>query len=295
MSGWDGLEEFLAVAETGSFTRAAERMRVSASQVSRCIASLEERLEARLFFRTTRRVALTETGQILLTHCQRLQEERDEAFEAINAVQGSLKGILRITCAVAFGEQFVMPLLNDFLEQHPNVHVDVELTNRAVDLVHERFDLAIRLGRLADSSMVATRIAPRRMYLVATPGYLDQRGRPYSLSELADHRCLIGTSETWGFEENGQDWLFRPGQYWRCNSGHAVLDAALRGFGLAQLPDYYVREPLREGRLVSLLEDHQPTRQGVWALTPQRRFLSNKVRLVVDHLRAGLAARPEYA
>ena len=294
MSGWDGLDEFLAVAETGGFSKAAERLRLSTSQVSRAVAQLEERLQARLFFRTTRRVSLTETGQILLTHCQRLQEEREEAFQAIGDVQGSPKGMLRVTCSVAYGEQFVMPLLNDFLEQHPQVHLEMELTNRTVDLVHERFDLAIRLGRLGDSAMVARQIAPRRMFLVAAPAYLEQRGTPHSLSELAAHRCLIGTSETWVFSNNGADWLFRPRHHWRCNSGHAVLDATLRGFGLAQLPDYYVRDPLRSGRLVSLLPEQQPPGQGVWALYPQRRYLSSKVRLVVDHLRAGLARRPEY-
>lgn len=295
MGGWDGMEEFLAVAEAGSFTRAAARLRLSPSQISRSVAQLEERLQARLFFRTTRRVALTESGQILLSHCQRLQEERDEAFRAIGDVQGSPQGLLRMTCAVAYGEQFIMPLINDFVERYPQLHVDVELTNRTVDLVHERFDLAIRLGRLGDSSMVATQIAPRRLYLVAAPAYVARRGTPHSLSELAGHDCLIGTSETWAFDDGGREWLFRPRHHWRCNSGFAVLDATLRGFGLSQLPDYYVRGPLREGRLVSLLDDTSPPHQGVWALYPQRRFLSTKVRQVIDHLRAGLAGRSEYA
>jgi len=294
MSGWDGLDEFLAVAETSSFTRAAERLRLSPSQISRAVAELEERLQARLFYRTTRRVTLTENGQILLTHCQRLQEEREEAFQAVGDMQDSPKGLLRMTCSVAYGEHFVMPLINDFLVQHPQLHVDMELTNRTVDLVHERFDVAIRLGRLADSALVATQIAPRRLYLVAAPTYLEQRGRPHSLSELTDHRCLVGTNETWAFQEQGQEWVFRPRPTWRCNSGFAVLDASLRGFGLAQLPDYYVREPLRSGRLISLLDDKCAPNQGVWALYPQRRFLSTKIRQVIDHLKTGLAARPEY-
>ncbi len=294
MASWDGFDEFLAVAETGGFTRAAERLRLSPSQVSRAVAGLEERLQARLFFRTTRRVTLTETGQILLAHCQRLQEERDEAFSAIGDVQDRPKGTLRITCSVAYGEYFVMPLINSFLESHPQLQLDMELTNRTVDLVHERFDLAIRLGRRAESTMVATQIAPRRLYLVAAPAYLEKRGQPHSLSELAGHHCLTGTSETWIFADDGREWLFRPRAYWRCNSGFAVLDATLRGFGLSQLPDYYVREPLRDGRLVSLLPGKHPPNQGVWAIYPQRRFLSAKVRLVVEHLRQGLAARAEY-
>lgn len=294
MSGWNGLDEFLAVAETGSFTLAAKRLRLSPSQVSRAVAQLEERLQARLFFRTTRRVSLTETGQILLNHGQRLQEERDEAFQAVGDVQDSPKGLLRMTCSVAYGEHFVMPLINDFLQMHPHLHVDMELTNRTVDLVHERFDVAIRLGRLTDSTLVATQIAPRRLYLVAAPTYLEQRGHPHSLSELSEHRCLVGTNETWIFNEHGQEWVMRPRPYWRCNSGFAVLDAALRGFGLAQLPDYYVREPIRSGHLVTLLDECRTPNQGVWALYPQRRFLSTKIRQVIEHLKMGLAARPEY-
>ena len=292
--GWEGLDEFVAVAECGSFLRAAERLRLSSSHVSRQVARLEERLQARLFYRTTRRVSLTEAGQTFFSRCQRLIEERDEAFLAISDLHGAPTGLLRMTAGVAYGERFIVPLVNAFMAQHPQLRVEIELSNRTLDLVQEGYDLAIRLGRLGESSLVATRLAPRRLYLCASPRYLERYGRPHSLSELARHNCLIGTSDTWMLQQQGREQPFKPSGNWRCNSGQAVLDAALNGLGLCQLPDYYVQEPLRRGLLVSLLEDNQPPDNGVWAVYPQRRYPLPKVRLLIDSLKQGLAARREY-
>ena len=292
--GWDGLDEFVAVAELASFQRAAERLRVSSSHVSRQVARLEERLQARLFYRTTRRVSLTEAGQTFFTRCQRLIEERDEAFLAVGDLQRDPVGLLRMTAAVAYGERFIVPLVNQFMAQHPQLRVEIELTNRTLDLVQEGYDLAIRLGRLSDSNLVATRIAPRAMYLCAAPSYLERYGRPHSLSELSRHNCLIGTGDTWTFQEQGREHPFKPRGNWRCNSGQAVLDAALRGFGLCQLPDYYVLEPLRRSQLISLLEQNRPPNTAVWAVYPQRRYLSPKVGRLVEALKSGLAQYPEY-
>lgn len=295
VSRWEGLDEFVAVAECASFQRAAERLRLSSSQVSRQVARLEERLQARLFYRTTRRVSLTEAGHTFLARCQRLIEERDEAFHAIGDLHATPSGLLRMTCAVAYGERFIVPLVNDFMVRHPQLRVDIELSNRTLDLVQEGYDLAIRLGRLVDSRLVATRIAPRAMYLCGAPAYLERYGRPHSLSELSRHNCLIGTSDTWFFQQEGREYLFKPSGNWRCNSGEAVLNAALRGFGLCQLPDYYVREALQQGSLVSLLPANQPPNTAVWAVYPQRRFPLPKVRLLIEALKEGIAERAEYA
>lgn len=294
MNRWEGLDEFVAVAECGQFTAAAERLGLSSSQVSRQVARLEERLQARLFYRSTRRVALTEAGQTFLQHCQRLQDAREEALRAVGDLGSEPKGLLRMTCAVAYGERFIVPLVTDFMTRHPQLRVDIELSNRNLDLVHEGLDLAIRLGRLQDSRLVATRLAPRRMYLCAAPDYLQHYGRPHSLSELGRHNCLIGSSDTWNFQLDGRETAQRVQGNWRCNSGQAVLDAALRGLGVCQLPDYYVLEHLRSGALVSLLDNQQPPNTAVWALYPQQRHLSPKVRQLVDFLREGLAQRSEY-
>ncbi|MDR3410106.1 MAG: LysR family transcriptional regulator [Formivibrio sp.] len=294
MNRWEGLDEFVAVAECANFSRAAERLRVSSSHVSRQVALLEERLQARLLYRTTRRVSLTEAGQTFFTRCQRLIEERDEAFLAISDLHGAPTGLLRMTAAVAYGERFIVPLVNAFMTAYPQLKVEIELTNRMLDLVQEGFDLAIRLGRLEDSSLVASRIAPRAMYLCAAPAYLARYGRPHTLSELAGHNCLIGTNDTWMFQQAGREYPFKPSGNWRCNSGQAVLDATLCGLGLSQLPDYYVLDLLRQGELVSLLEINQPPNTAVWAVSPQRRYPVPKVRLLVEALKTGLALRPEY-
>lgn len=294
MSRWEGLDEFVAVAECGSFSRAAERLRLSSSHVSRQVALIEERLQARLLYRTTRRVSLTEAGQTFFVRCQRLIEERDEAFLTISDLHSGPTGLLRMTAAIAYGERFIVPLVNDFMAQHPQLKVEIDLTNRALDMVHEGFDLAIRLGRLNESSLVATRLAPRAMHLCAAPAYLEKYGRPHTLSELGQHNCLIGTSDIWLFQQDGREFAFRPSGNWRCNSGQAVLDATLRGFGLSQLPEYYLNDLLRSGELISLLEANQPPNAAVWAVYPQRRYALPKVRLLIDALKGGLAARPEY-
>ena len=291
MSNWEGLDEFVAVAECGQFTAAAERLGLSSSQISRQVARLEERLQTRLFYRSTRKVSLTEAGQTFLQHCQRLQDGREEALRAIGDLAGEPKGLLRMTCAVAYGERFIVPLVNDFMALHPQLRLEIELTNRPLDLLQEGLDLAIRLGRLQDSRLVAARLAPRVMYLCAAPAYLQRYGRPHSLSELPQHNCLIGSGDQWLFQQDGREQALRVQGNWRCNSGEAVLDAALRGFGLCQLPDYYVQTHLRSGALVALLEAQQPPNTAVWALYPQQRHLSPKVRQLVEHLKSGLSAR----
>lgn len=294
MNQWEGIDEFVCVAELGHFSGAATRLGLSSSHVSRQIARLEDRLQTRLFYRSTRKVSLTEAGQTFLQHCQRLQDARDEALQAITDLGSEPKGLLRMTCAVAYGESFIMPLVDDFMQRHPQLRVEMTLTNQTLDLLHGSYDLAIRLGRLQDSSMIATRIAPRHMYLCAAPTYLAHHGAPHSLSELPRHNCLIGSSDVWSFQQRGKEVPARVQGNWRCNSGQAVLEAALRGFGLCQLPDYYVREHLRSGALRALLPQHQPPHTAVWALYPQQRHLSPKVRQLVDYLKLGLAQRAEY-
>lgn len=290
MSQWEGFDEFMQVAELGHFANAARRLGVSSSHISRQIARLEDRLQTRLFYRSTRKVSLTEAGKTFLEHCRQLADGREEAVRAITNLSGEPKGLLRLTCAVTYGERFIVPLLNDFMTRYPQIRLDMTLTNQTLDLLQGGYDLAIRLGRLHDSSLVATRIAPRRMYLCASPDYITRQGAPHSLSELDQHNCLIGSSDHWTFQHKGKELQMRVSGNWRCNSGQAVLDAALRGFGLCQLPDYYVVDHLREGRLRALLGQHQPPHTAVWAVYPQQRHLSPKVRQLVDHLKQSLMA-----
>lgn len=251
-------------------------------------------MQARLLYRSTRRISLTETGQTFLQHCRQLQDGFDEAVRMVHDLSSEAKGLLRMTCAVAYGERFVVPLINEFMAARPGLSVDIELTNQIRDIVQDGFDLAVRLGHAPDSRLVATRLGPRRMYLCASPAYIAQHGKPISLSELRHHNCLIGTADHWVFATEGNEVLVRPHGTWRCNSGQAVLDAALRGFGLCQLPDYYVYDHLVRGTLESLLPEHAPPRTAVWALYPERRHLSPKVSQLVAFLKERLPRMPLY-
>lgn len=290
-SGWDGIEEFLAVYDCGRFALAAEALGLSPSHVSRAIQRLEAKLQARLFVRSTRQVTPTETGHAFALSCRKLVETRDESFRAI-AAQGAPTGSLRITCPVAFGERHVAPVLRRLVEAYPQIEVALDLDNRVLDLAAHRYDLAIRTGRLSDSRLIGTRIATRRLHLAAAPAYLDRHGTPASLADLARHACLLGTAPVWRFvDAAGRRADFRPKARWRCNSGFAVADAAIAGLGLCQLPDFYVADAIAAGSLIALLDAHAVPEEPVWAVYPDRQHLQPKVRIAIDMLREALAGQ----
>jgi len=282
MYHWEGVNEFVAVAETGNFTRAAKRLGISTAQVSRQISALETRLSTRLFYRTTRRVSATEAGEIYYQHCRQVLEALEEAERSITNMQLVPRGRLKLTAPVTYGEKSIAPLLNDFVMRYPELEVEVNLTNQTLDLVAEGYDLAVRLGKLEDSTLMARRLASRTLYVCASPAYLSARGTPHSLSELAHHNCLLGNLDYWRFQEAGQPRNVRVSGNIRCDSGRALLDAALKGIGIVQLPDYYVKRALDSGALVPLLTHYQEDDDGIWAVYPHNRHLSPKVRMLLD-------------
>ncbi|PSJ46514.1 LysR family transcriptional regulator [Zobellella endophytica] len=284
MTTWDGINEFISVVETESFTAAARRLEVSVAHVSRRISSLEDRLGAKLLYRTTRKLRLTEVGQLYYRHTRKVLDELAAAEQMVTAMEGRPVGRLRITAPVYYGERFLAPQVNDFLLRHPALELDLVLTNQTVDLVQEGFDLAIRLGRLDSSSLMCRKLARRTQYLCASPDYLARHGTPATLAELGAHHCLAGTVDHWRFVEQGKPRQLKLGSRWHCNSGLALKDAALKGLGIVQLPDYYVLEELNRGTLVSLLDQYRLPDDGIWVLYPHNRHLSPKVRLLVDFL-----------
>ncbi|TDX28041.1 LysR family transcriptional regulator [Modicisalibacter xianhensis] len=284
MQRWDRIEAFSEVVRLGSFSAAARHLRVSASHVSRLVAQLENQLGTQLLFRTTRRLRLTDAGTIYYDYCRHVFEGFREAEAAINDLQSSPQGVLKLTSATTFGERYIAPLVNDFQRLHPQVEVRMHFTNRQVDLIDEGFDVAVRMGVLKDSSLIARRLCERREYVVGTREYFAQVPRPHSLAELSSHQCLVGTRDYWLFEVDGQRREVRVNGRWQANSGPALLDAALKGLGLAQLPDYYVEEHLASGRLVSVLDNVQFTGTAVWAVYPRHRHLSPKIRQFIDFL-----------
>ena len=284
MQSWEGVSEFVAVAETESFTTAASRLSISTAQVSRQVSALERRLDTKLFYRTTRKVALTEEGTLYYRHCRQVLDGLEEAERALSRLKDTPQGLLKLTAPVAYGEKYILPLVNDFMIIHPSIEIDVELTNRQVNLVDAGIDLAIRIGKLADSSLIAKRISQRKNFVCAAPAYLKRYGEPHTLSELSRHNCLLGNYDYWRFTEHGTERQMKVSGTLRCNTGHGLRDAALKGIGIAQLPNYYISDDLDAGTLIPLLSAYQEPNEGVWALYPQNRHLSPKVRLMVDFL-----------
>ncbi len=294
MRKWEGIEEFVAVSETNSFTVAAKRLMVSTAHVSRQITALEERLGVKLFYRTTRKVTATEVGEIYYQHCRHLLDSLEEAEQAVTNLQATPRGKLRLTCSVAYGDRFIAPLVNEFVSRYPELSIQMLSTNQVMDLVQEGIDLAIRFGHLEDSSLVARKLAPRTLYVCGSAEYFSRHGQPHTLPELTSQNCLLGTLDYWSFVENGKNQTLKVKGNWRCNSGPALLDAALRGLGLVQLPDYYVSEHLQSGDLISVLDNYRQPNSAVWAVYPPNRHLSPKVRLLVDFLRERINNHPIY-
>jgi len=284
MDGWDGIDEFVAVARTGSFIAGAAALGVSRTHMSRAIARLEDRLGARLLHRTTRAVVLSPTGRTFLDHCVRLVRERDEAVALVRD-QGEPRGDLRITCCLALGEHFIAPIARRFALQHRQLTVYLDVTDRVVDLVAEGYDLGIRTGQLPSSNLIAAKIASRRSRTCAAPAYLARRGSPGEIADLDGHDCLIGTTPQWHFSDKGEQILYRPRPVWSCNNGPAVLAAALDGMGICQLANFYLDDAVQSGKLVPILEEFAPPEEPIWAVYPDKRHLSPKVQRLLSVLR----------
>ncbi|MDZ7853954.1 MAG: LysR family transcriptional regulator [Halomonas sp.] len=284
MQHWDRIEAFIEVVRAGTFAAAARRLKVSSSHVSRLVSQLENQLGTTLLYRTTRQIRLTEAGTLYYQHCHHLFDSFREAEAAVKDLQARPSGTLSLTCATTFGERFVAPLVNDFQCRYPLLGVRLHLTNRPVDLIDEGFDIAIRMGHLEDSSLIARRLCERREYVVGSPAYFTRMPQPHSLSELSRHRCLVGSRDHWRFAVEGVRREVRVAGTWEGNSGPALLDAALKGLGLAQLPDYYVDPHLTSGELVSVLDAYRHDDTAVWAVYPHHRHRSPKVHQFIDYL-----------
>ena len=280
---WEGIEEAVAVANAGSFAGAAAILKVSTSHVSKVIARLEHRLAAQLFNRTTRRVELTDTGRTFIDQSRRLIEERDELLMMLHGA-AQPQGALRVTCSIALGERFVAAIVRRFSLAHPQLQVTVDLTNRLVDIVAEGYDLAIRTGKVADHRLVGRQIGIRRIETCASPHYLSVAGSPHALADLDAHACLVGSTPTWRFGQGDGATSFTPKARWRCNSGSVIVEAALAGMGICQVPLFYVQDHLAAGRLTRVLPALAPPPEPIWAVYPGRRHLGPKVSGLVDLL-----------
>jgi DNA-binding transcriptional LysR family regulator len=281
---WHGINEFVEVVETESFTKASKRLQISTAQVSRQVTALEQRLNIKLFYRTTRKVSVTEEGGIFYQHCRSVLDGLNAAERAVNNLQSKPQGKIKLTAPATFGEKTILPLVNNFLALYPDVQVAAYLSNQQIDLIDQGYDLAIRLGKLNDSSMMAKKLASRTNYVCASPKYIKHFGKPDTLSELNKHQCLLGTRDYWRFNDQGVEKEIRVSGRIRYNSGFSLVDAALKGLGIVQLPDYYVESYIQKSQLITVLDNYREVDDGIWAVYPHNRQLSPKVRHLVDYL-----------
>jgi LysR family transcriptional regulator, regulator for bpeEF and oprC len=283
---------FVKVAERKSFVRAAADLGITQSGVSNAIKRIEEQTGTRLLARTTRRVSLTEDGAAFFERCRQALAEIEEAELVLTEAQLKPSGNLRVDMSVAFGRLKMVPLLGQFQARYPDIRLSLTFTDRYVDLVEEGVDVAVRLGALQDSSLIARRLTAAQFKLVATPGYFAKHGRLKTLDDVTKHNCLAFTSRDtrltrdWRFMQGEGETTLTPRGTMSFSDGGALCEAACAGYGLAQMHDYYLDTEIARGKLVSVLDRFKPKADPVWLVYPPTRHLTPKVRAFVDFMTA---------
>jgi DNA-binding transcriptional LysR family regulator len=291
---FQAISAFVRVVETGSFARAAARLDVSVSSVSRQVSELEAHLDARLLNRTTRRLSLTESGRAFHERCVQLLADLEEAEQSANVGTIEPRGTLRLTAAVTFGSRHLAPALADFVARHPAMRFDVELSDRATDLVEEGFDVAVRIGEIGSQNLVGRRVGATHLVCCAAPSYLARMGTPGKPEDLARHACLTyeysPQRSVWPFRDaKGRERNVRVAGAVHANNGRFLEALAVEGVGIAYEPDFIVGPDVRAGRLTQLLRGYAPPPTNIYVVYPSRRHLSAKVRVFADFLAARFA------
>ncbi|MFK7898470.1 MAG: LysR family transcriptional regulator [Myxococcota bacterium] len=284
---------FSRVVELGSFTEAARQLGRSKAAISREISALEARLGAQLLRRTTRSMSLTEVGEIFYRRCLRVVEEAEAAELSVSQLSETPRGVIRVAAPMSFGHLEIAPRLHRFMDRYPGIEVELELTDRSVDLVHERIDLSIRIRRPRNQTYVLRRLCPIRGLLVASPEYLTHNPAPENPADLLRHNCLTyrGRSEAWDFA-TGQ--RIEVAGNFRVDNGDALREAALAGQGIIYQPSFLLADAVRAGQLIPLLLDQIHPGSACFAVYPESRHLSPKVRAMIDWLVEDLGAEPSW-
>jgi DNA-binding transcriptional LysR family regulator len=280
------MEIFVAVVEAGSLTAAAERFDISSAMVGKHIRSLETRLGTRLLTRTTRRQSLTEIGRQYYEQCRRILADVKDAESLAEAMAAAPRGVLKVTVPLTYGVEVFAPAMTEFLTAWPDITLELDLSNRMIDLVEEGFDASVRIGQLPDSSFVARPLKPYRMRACASPAYLARAGTPRTPEDLMQHECLgflhWGREGLWRLGgESATECQLRAGRF-RANNGQALKVAALHGFGLVLQPEALLAREIASGELVSVLEDYLPEGAPVHLLYPRDRRATPKLTSFID-------------
>jgi DNA-binding transcriptional LysR family regulator len=284
---------FIRIVETGSFSKAAAEFSITQPTATKAVAAMEQRLGARLLHRTTRGVSPTEVGALYYDKCKAIAHEIEAADNLATLMQSGVGGTLRISTSVAFGRRVLVPLSLRFMHEHPQVVVDLAFEDRYVNLVEQGIDLAVRMGRLADSSLGARYLGTNPWLMVAAPAYLKAHGTPRHASDLAAHACLVYSSvqgdDRWALTSpQGKEQSVAVKGPLRSNNLSAVLAAARAGFGVAILPHYVARDSLADHSVVPLMEDHGLPAQEVHAVFPSPKFVPSKVTSFIGFMQRAL-------
>ncbi|MGO4380440.1 LysR family transcriptional regulator [Pseudoduganella sp. RAF53_2] len=287
------LRIFLSVVTAGSLSAAARQLDIGPMQVSRRIAVLEEELGVRLFHRTTRSVSLTAEGEAFLPYANTMAEAEESARGELSPASATVSGVLRLTAPSVFGQTVVLPMLSALLEQHPDLRVDLDLSDRVVDIVGQGLDLALRVATLGDSDLVAKRMVSNPRVICASPRYLKRYGVPSTLAELELHQCIVLQAVArWPFVIDGKLQHRRMNARLTTSNVDAARLAALQGLGLSMLTYWDVYRQLREGSLVSIeLEDAAMEDLSVWAVMPTRRYVPTRVKVFLAALERELMVK----
>jgi len=289
MDRFQCMDTFIRVVEAGSISGAADRLGVAKSAVSRRLKELEEHLGVELFHRTTRRMNLTDTGRTYYHQSVRILEDVLEAELATSQAHGELQGSLKVALPLSFGLMHMGPAINDFLQEHPQIEFDLDFNDREIDLIQEGFDLAIRIAKLPDSSLIARRLAPIQAVMCASPDYLDRMGTPVVPEDLLTHHCLVYNLlrdyETWHFQDNKGNLLSaKINPYLKSSNGEFLRAAAVNGLGITYIPAFIMYKEIERGRLVPIMREYIRPKIEAYAIYPQTRHLSQRVRAFVDFL-----------
>lgn len=283
-----GVIAFVKVAESGSFSKAAQDLGVSKSYVSKTLSRLESELGISLLLRSTRKIQLTSWGERYLDTCRQAMANLDAAKQEILDLSDTPRGSLRVTLAGIFGEDYIAPVLIEMAKKYPGLKVELDFSPRVVDLIAEKFDVAIRIGELKDSNLMAQKIASRLEYIVCTKSYLSHAPPIEEPSDLPMHNC-IGERLTWSFKKRGKPLQVAVSGNLKSNNPRVIKNAALAGVGIARLPGSYVFEEIKKGRLVSLLESYGEGKKDIWAVTPAKRTQNINVKIFIQELKKHLA------
>jgi DNA-binding transcriptional LysR family regulator len=288
MDKLNSIKAFTKVVQQGSFAAAARELRLSRSAVSKYVIDLEQELGVQLLVRTTRSASPTENGQAYYERCVAILADLEEADVTVTRLQAEPRGILRVNAPMSFGTLHLGPALSDFMERYAELQIQLILSDQQIDPVQEGFDVTLRIADLPSSSLIARKIAPAHRVVCASPSYLQRRGTPQRPSDLREHDCLtyghLATGKQWKLTgPDGEHWI--PISWTLCtNNAEVLCDAAVRGRGIALLPTFIAAAELRRGSLQTILESYEAPQISIYAIYPETRHLSVKVRVFIDFL-----------